>query len=259
MSVYNILIIGAPNVGKKSFLSRHLTGELSSIYEKGTICLMYREKFFLLNIDTKRTPEKKYDGLIIMTDLHNESSYDMVLHGQDPEFSDMEKAIVANKCDVPKSLEVILWKPEEYPYHEISCKFGHSISSPLIYLIRKLSHDQDIVNPINLPSSILIRIFSYFPNLKYRSICKHFSSLLPLENHLERLGKYKGKYSSSVLIPVSPFIIIVLREIRKGDQEEFFIAINSLTFLTPSKNKLKVHKGNLSILGSLLGDKSTNK
>ena len=162
---FSVLLVGAPGVGKTSFLKRHTGGEflrqhtpttgvtVESITfhtSKGKVVLHLWE---VPDSFSSSLRDKCYAGAnaaIIMYSVTSRASYDAIEEYEQGIYhacDTIPMVIVGNQCDAAREVmpdEITIHRELELPYYEVSVKSNYSYEKPLIRILRELTNDDQL-------------------------------------------------------------------------------------------------------------------
>jgi GTP-binding nuclear protein Ran len=166
-AAFKLILVGDGGVGKTTFVKRHLTGEFEKKYYATLGVEVHpmpwatsRGKIVLDVWDT--AGQEKLGGLrdgyyingncgIVMFDICSRITYQNVPKW----YKDLVRVcenipivLVGNKCDVKdrkvKAKEITFHRKKNLQYYDISAKSNYQFEKPFIYLLRKLTGDNNL-------------------------------------------------------------------------------------------------------------------
>ena len=162
---FSVLLVGAPGVGKTSFLKRHTGGEFLKQHTPTTGLTVERITFhtskgkIVLHLwevpDTFSSSlrDKCYAGAnaaIIMYSVTSRASYDAIEKYEQDIYQvcdTIPMVIVGNQCDAEREVipkEVTIHRELELPYYEVSVKSNYNYQKPLMHILRALANDDQL-------------------------------------------------------------------------------------------------------------------
>lgn len=148
-----LLMLGDPQVGKTTFITRHQTGQFTSNYVPTNpivpeiITFTTDTGSIQTEIHQQINPNDRYDGAILMFDLRNRNSHDAIFKYYN-QISNMNIPIVicGNKADIPVRIKgITVDKLPKTVFYLISAKSNYNFEKPFLHLVRQIFGDQQIV------------------------------------------------------------------------------------------------------------------
>ena len=156
---FKVLILGDAGVGKTSFISRHTTGEFKALSAELSKLSFYTNKgkynLDIWDLEEKKIKEENYSSInacILMFDLTEISTYNNIIqqyHNMRKVCGDIPIVMCGNKVDcigrkVKHEDIFTLHKKFELQYYDISAKSTYNFEKPFLYLLRKLTKNDDL-------------------------------------------------------------------------------------------------------------------
>ncbi len=141
----SILIAGPPQVGKKSYLNRLITGEFRTHLTTNVHTLKTSHGPITITYGVSSTCTEGYDGYILMYDVRNPETRQFI------ENTPGTTVFVANKCD--KNITV-------RNHHSVSAMWNKGLYDPILEILRAEfgQHLQFVENDPIVPPSVNVRV-----------------------------------------------------------------------------------------------------
>lgn len=162
---FSVLLVGAPAVGKTSFIKRHTVGEFLREHQpttgvtvepiifhtsKGKITLHVWEVPDSFSTHMKDKCYHGADAAVIMFSVGSRSSYDSIEGYEQAIYhvcGTIPIVLVGNKCDAEREVmpnEITIHRDLELPYYELSVKSNYNYQKPLMEILCEVAGDQEL-------------------------------------------------------------------------------------------------------------------